>query len=156
MSGHRRWAVQPLDWRRWYSKINSYVVVVLYAKDDDFPCNGCYFLVYQFLCWYSRLPYRNRLLGIKCYSTYDSTYEHILVGILPEYLVSYSKYCSSTDIIFPAESSHWHHCCSGIFPYHSFNPLNHYLLIRSNRIITNIILFPNSPKHPVSDYIISK
>ena len=46
MSGHSRWAVQPLDWRLWYSKINSYVVVVLYAKDDDFPCNGCYFLVY--------------------------------------------------------------------------------------------------------------
>ena len=33
-----------------------------------------------------RIPYRNRLLGIKRYSTYDSTYEHILVGILPEYL----------------------------------------------------------------------
>ena len=44
----RRWAVQPLDWRRWYSMINSYVVVVLFAKNDDFPCNGCYFLVYQF------------------------------------------------------------------------------------------------------------
>ena len=42
----RRWAVHPLDWRRWYSKINSYVVVGSYAKDDDFPCNGCYFLVY--------------------------------------------------------------------------------------------------------------
>ena len=39
MSGHSRWAVQPLDWRRWYSKINSYVVVVLYTKYDDFPCN---------------------------------------------------------------------------------------------------------------------
>ena len=24
----QRWAVQPLDWRRWYSKINSYVVVL--------------------------------------------------------------------------------------------------------------------------------
>ena len=48
MSGHSRWAVQPLDWRRWYSKINLYVVVGSYAKDDDFPCNGCYFLVYQF------------------------------------------------------------------------------------------------------------
>ena len=42
----RRWAVQPLDWRRWYSKINSYVGVGSYTKDDDFPCNGCYFLVY--------------------------------------------------------------------------------------------------------------
>ena len=28
MSGHSRWAVQPLDWRRWYLKINSYVVVL--------------------------------------------------------------------------------------------------------------------------------
>ena len=136
--------------------INLYVVVVLYAIDDDVPCIGCYFLVYQLVCWYSRLTYRNRLLGIKIYSTYDSTYEHILVGILPEYLVSYSKYYSSTDIIVQEESSHWHHCCSGIFPYHSFNPLNLYLLIRSNRIITNIILFPNSPKHPVSDHNISK
>ena len=26
--------------------INSYVVVMLYTKDDDFPCIGCYFLVY--------------------------------------------------------------------------------------------------------------
>ena len=30
--------------------INSYVVVVLYAKDDDFPCNGCYLLVYVIRC----------------------------------------------------------------------------------------------------------
>ena len=39
---------------------------------------------------------------------------------------------------------------------HSFHPINLYLSIIYNRIINNIILFPNSPKHPVSDYIISK
>ena len=32
--------------------------------------------------------------------------KHILVGLLPEYLVSYIKYYSSNDIIVPAESSH--------------------------------------------------
>ena len=35
--------------------------------------------------WYSRVPYRNHLLGIKRYSRYDSTYERIIVGILPKY-----------------------------------------------------------------------
>ena len=36
------------------------------------------------------------------------------------------------------------------------NPINLYLLIRYNRIINNIRLFPNSPKYPVSDHNISK
>ena len=39
---------------------------------------------------------------------------------------------------------------------HCLNPINLYLSIRYNRIINNVILFPNSPKHPVSDYNISK
>ena len=91
MSGHTKMG-RPADrLEKMVLMINSYVVVVLYAKDDDFPCIGCYFLVYQFVCWYFRVPYRNRLLGIKRYLTYESTYEHTLVGILPEYLVSYNK-----------------------------------------------------------------
>ena len=113
-------------------------------------------LIYQLVCWYSRLPYRNRLLGNKCYSTYDSTYEHILVGILPKYLISYNKYYGSTDTIVPAELSHWYHCYSGIFPYQLFKPVYLYLLIRYNRIIYKICLFPTSPKYPVSDHNISK
>ena len=106
MSSHTKMGRPAARMETMVLMINLYVVVVLYVKDDDFPCNGCYFLVYQLVCLYSRLPYRNHLLGFKRYSTYDPTYEHILVGILPEYLVSYIKYYSSTDIIVPAESSH--------------------------------------------------
>ena len=51
-----------------------------------------------------------------------------------------------TDIIAAVGSSH----------INCFNPIYLYLSIRSNRIITNIILFPNSPKHPFSDSNISK
>ena len=76
----------------------------------------------KFIWWYFRVPYRNHLLGIKCYSTYDSTYKHTVVGILPNYHISYNKYHSSTDTIVPAESSHWHHCSSGIFQYQLFQP----------------------------------
>ena len=64
--------------------------------------------------WYSRVFYRNHLLGIKRYSTYDSTYERILVGILPKYNISYNKYHSSTDTIVTAESSHWNNGVSGM------------------------------------------
>ena len=115
----RQWAVQPLDWRWWYWWYACMLYYMVYAKGDDFPCMGD---ISWFMWWYSCVPYRNRLLGIKRYSTDDSTYEHILVGILPKYLILYNKYYGSTDTIVPEELSHWHHCSSVIFQYQLFKP----------------------------------
>ena len=118
MSGHSRWAVQPLDWRRWYSKINSYAVVVLYTKDDDFPCNGCYFLVYQFRkCVDTRVflteivyleshdiqrmtPHTN----ISSQESYQSILSRTLSTIIP--LTSLFQQNRPTDIIVAVGSSH--------------------------------------------------
>ena len=88
---------------------SSYVVVCIIDKRRWLSLYGCYFVT---MLWYSRVPYRNRLLGIKRYSTYDSTYERIIVGILPKYHISYNKYHSTYhDCIFP-----WHHFSSRIVP----------------------------------------
>ena len=124
ISGHALMGRPAARLERMALVFSLYVLVCVVDKRWVLFLYGCNLLIYVMIL-YSLVPYINRLLGIKHYSTYDSTYECIIVGILPKYHISYNKYHSSTDTIVPAESSHWHHCCSGIFPYQLFKPYKH-------------------------------
>ena len=130
---------------------SSYVLIYVVNKRWWLSLYGCYFLIYVI-----RRPWsldisltRNRML----FNVWFHVRTKVIVGILPSYLISYNKSCRTYGY---EKTSQWHHCSIGIFPYPLIQPYNLYLSIRSNRIITNIILFPNSPKYPVSDHNISK
>ena len=74
--------------------------------------------------------------NISSQESYQSILSRMISTIVP--LKPLFQQTRPTDIIIAVGSSH----------INFLNPINLYLLIRSNRIITNIILFPNSPKIP--------
>ena len=131
--------------------IHSYVLVLNVGKRRWISPYGCNFLIYMIRrpCYLYKYITRNQTL----FNVWLHVQTLIIVGILSNYLVPYNKYHSTyryeirpTDTVVPVGSSH----------IHCFNPIKLYLLIRYNRIINKIWLFPNSPKYPGLDYNFSK
>ena len=86
---------------------SSYVLKCVICKRRWLSLYRCYFLIYVMIlpCSLQKLLTRNHR-----YSTYDSTHDCIIVGILPKYIISYNKYHSTYhDCIF-----RWHHYSSRI------------------------------------------
>ena len=77
---------------------SSYTLVYVVNKRRLLSLYGCQFLTFVMILSCSLWKI---LTGINRSSMYDSTYECILVGILPKYHISYNKYHNSTDTIVP-------------------------------------------------------
>ena len=154
MSGHTQIGCPVARLEMMVLVINSYVVVCVVYKRRRLSLYWVLFLnlciatpvfltdiVYQESNVIQRMTPRT---NISLQESYQSILSRRIGTIVPLTPLLQQNY--PTDIIVAVGSYH----------INCFNPIKLYLSIKYNRIINNIILFPNIPKYPISDHNISK